>query len=677
MKINLGAASLNQIPLDWDHNLANIQNAIDKAEKKNIRILSLPELSVTGYGCEDYFYMEGLADDAISALSELLIPRGMVIAVGLPVRYNKRNYNGVAILSCDEQNDVIVHGIHLKQNLAMNGVHYESRWFEAWNKNQVSKLYIPFLNKDVPIGDLIFNINGISVGLEICEDAWVASRPGASLSGQGVDIIINPSASHFSIGKFSKRIDLIRSASASFGCAYVYSNLNGCESGRSVYDGGCVIASEGNILAKGKRLHFNDVEVLCATIDTQPNQVAQMLSSQKAEMIDDVKIITISVPTMKYSVIKKNLCSESVFDNESLFRSEDREHEESMRAVSLFLYDWMRKTKTNGFMLSLSGGADSSLCAIAVKYMVDYVISDFSKLSDTLPPHIDSLIQKKSLYDLPPNELSKYIVSKILHTLYQSSDNSGEKTFNSAKKLAEEIGARFSHWSISEEVKILEDKAEKLYGKPLTWEEDDVVRQNIQARVRSPGAWLPANKENKLLMTTSNMSEGPVGYCTLDGDTSGVIAPVAGISKSRIFKMLKWAEKTGPALDNNTRIKALKYVNSLTATAELRPDEQTDEKDLMPFEVLDSLRKEITIYRRRPISILCELEEKFGDKYTSQMLKEWIEKFYILFSRSQVKRDRLAPSPIIESDCLDPKTFARFPLLSSGLLREIQEMKII
>ena len=69
-------------------------------------------------------------------------------------------------------------------------------------------------------------------------------------------------------------------------------------------------------------------------------------------------------------------------------------------------------------------------------------------------------------------------------------------------------------------------------GRTLAWETDDVALQNIQARVRSPSIWLLANLRGAILLTTSNRSEIAVGYATMDGDTSGGLAPIAGIDKT-------------------------------------------------------------------------------------------------------------------------------------------------
>ena len=123
-----------------------------------------------------------------------------------------------------------------------------------------------------------------------------------------------------------------------------------------------------------------------------------------------------------------------------------------------------------------------------------------------------------------------------------------------------------------------------------------------------------ANIENKLLLTTSNRSEAAVGYATMDGDTSGGLAPIAGIDKAFLRRWLAWMESTGPV--GGRPIPALAVVNALVATAELRPIEQsqTDEDDLMPYPVLDAV-EEAVIGRKLPA------ERVLGERYIQSSAK--------------------------------------------------------
>src|SRR5690606_9574383 len=128
-------------------------------------------------------------------------------------------------------------------------IHYEPRWFKPWPAGVRDEFHAPEGNH-VPIGDLMFDIGGVKLGFEICEDAWVAERPGVRLAARGVDVILNPSASHFAFGKSAVRRRFVTEGSRAFGAAYIYSNLLGNEAGRVIYDGQLLIAGGGHLLAE-------------------------------------------------------------------------------------------------------------------------------------------------------------------------------------------------------------------------------------------------------------------------------------------------------------------------------------------------------------------------------------------------------------------------------------------
>ncbi len=176
-----------------------------------------------------------------------------------------------------------------------------------------------------------------------------------------------------------------------------------------------------------------------------------------------------------------------------------------------------------------------------------------------------------------------------------------------------------------------------------------------------------ANINNALLLSTSNRSEGDVGYATMDGDTSGSISPIAAVDKYFILSWLSWAEKN---LDHP----GLRKVNSLQPTAELRPQErtQTDEKDLMPYAVILEIEKLAIRDRRSPMDVFLILSEEL--ELEPDILKGYIKKFFRLWSRNQWKRERLAPSFHLDEFNVDPKTWYRFPILSGGFAEELAQL---
>ncbi|MBZ0233552.1 MAG: NAD+ synthetase, partial [Deltaproteobacteria bacterium] len=267
--IKVAAACLNQTPFDWERNLGNIREAIRRARAEDVSVLCLPELCITGYGCEDAFFSPGLQEEAFAALERLLPDtRGMVVSFGLPLYYEKALYNAAALVV-----DGAIAGFVAKRFLAGDGIHYEPRWFKEWPMGE--REHVERGDAKYPLGDWLFDVDNIRIGFEICEDAWVANRPGADLALRGVDLILNPSASHFGFGKFAVRQRFVVEGSRAFGVGYLYANLLGNEAGRVIYDGGGIIATGGELVARGRRFGFGDVELATAIIDVEANRREQ------------------------------------------------------------------------------------------------------------------------------------------------------------------------------------------------------------------------------------------------------------------------------------------------------------------------------------------------------------------------------------------------------------------
>ncbi|MCB0324944.1 MAG: hypothetical protein KDD69_15280, partial [Bdellovibrionales bacterium] len=221
--LTVAAAALNQTPLDWRGNFDRALAAIEEAKAQQVALLCLPELCVSGYGCEDAFFSADVARRALSSL-ERLIPHtsGIAVSVGLPLLHQAALYDCAAFVVDGE-----LLGIAAKRVLAGDGIHYEPRWFKPWPRGKHAEIEVA--GRRVPIGALLFDLDGLRVGFEICEDAWAAARPGADLAAQGVDVILNPSASHFAFGKLETRKRFVLEGSRAFGAAYVYANLLGNE----------------------------------------------------------------------------------------------------------------------------------------------------------------------------------------------------------------------------------------------------------------------------------------------------------------------------------------------------------------------------------------------------------------------------------------------------------------
>lgn len=648
-QILVGSATVNQIPMDWVGNRTRIVKAIEEARGLGVQLLVFPELCLSGYGCEDMFHSPSNSRRALESLEQILPhTKNIVAVVGLPYRLPEGLFNVAAFIANGE-----LLGFYAKQHLAGDGVHYEPRWFRPWQSGQ--KIDVEFNGSIVPFGEVVFDVGGVRIGAEICEDAWVLERPSYRYAKAGNDVVVCPTASHFAFGKSDVRKRIAGEGSRSCGCAYILSNMLGNESGRMIFDGQRLIYAGGELVAEGPRFSYQEHAITTSVINlevlrTHRQRIFSLFSN-------DAGSVQIHRTNFAW-----NANVPSINTQHSLQRGLSKE-EEFTYALSLSLFDYLRKSRSKGFVVSLSGGADSAACATLSMLCIQLAKNDLG--SEGLAKRLGYLSLDLSLP-----------CGGLLDTIYQGTKNSGNVTRVAAKTLAEALGARHSEWDVEPLVEHCRANVESHLGEELNWQDDDLTLQNIQSRVRAPGVWMLANKRQALLLATGNRSECAVGYATMDGDTAGSISPLAGIDKHFLLKWLVWMEKTG--LRETGALPCLNLINNQQPTAELRPQEtkQTDETDLMPYELLDQIERLLVRDKCDPADILKALRSRYAESvYSTATLKTFIQRFFTLWSRNQWKRERYAPSFHLDEENLDPKTWCRFPILNSGFVEELLELQ--
>lgn len=647
-RIVVGSAVLNQTALDWRGNARRIQEAIGEARQRNVSLLCLPELCIPGYGCEDAFLSPSTSQKSLEVLARF-DTTGIVVAVGLPFLLGKNVYNVAALLA---ENTIL--GFVAKHSLAKSGVHYEPRWFESWPLGVEERVTVDGV--EVPFGDLVFDLDGIRLGFEICEDAWSEERRAVRLAARGVDLVFNPSASHFAFGKFEQRKKLCREGAALCGAVYVYSNSLGNDAGRLIYDGGAIIAEPSGYLVCGPRFSFHERNLTTHLVELSPKE-------------DHSEPSAVSTPV---KIGDRSVGHESVSASMVAWEGgSSHKEEEFARAAALALFDYVRKSRSRGVVVSLSGGADSAAVACLVTLLVhlgcaELGVEEFGRRFH----YFSELAQCRS---------EREIVGEFLTCVYQGTTNSTAVTREAARGVAGELGARFFEFEVEEIVQrylSLVSGGAVTKGEQITWATHDLALQNIQARTRGPAVWLVANLLGALLVSTSNRSEAAVGYATMDGDTCGGLTPLGGIDKAFLLHWLKWLEQEG--VEGQWRVGALSKVNSQSPTAELRPPEygQTDERDLMPYVVLEAIERRAILERKTPLEVFRSLKELYQNgEYDFTVLKGWVEQFFRLWSQSQWKRERYAVSFHFDELNLDPKSWCRFPVLSGGFEEELEELR--
>jgi len=621
----VSAGALNQLPLDWEGNRQRILQAVFQAQEQGTALLCLPELCISGYGCEDQFLAPFTAQKSWESLNLIAAATTeIVVIVGLALPFESELYNVSAIIARGK-----VQALIPKQFLADDGVHYEPRWFKAWKKGRRTQY------NNIPLGDYRIHFAGITLGIEICQDAWEGdNRPAYDLARRGVSVVCNPTASHFAFGKAEIRKSLVLEGAKIIDGAYVFANLLGNEAGRIIFDGDAYIAYEGKILQQSPRFSYQDVSLISHELSLPIREdKGEDVVVFELKLSSENKVLSVEIPAWECSSTKKE--------------------EEFSRSIALGLFDYLRKSRSQGWVLSLSGGADSSAIASLCSLSIQNAIAELGW---------EGL---KAKLDYIPLSSKDRVMADLLTTMYQGTVNSSQNTRDSARELAEWIGSTHYVIEIDSIVQGYRDLVEAAIGRPLTWEQDDITLQNVQARVRAPSAWMLANIKNALLLATSNRSEASVGYATMDGDTSGSISPISGIDKSFLRTWLLWLEAQG--------LKGLHLVNSLEPSAELRPlsEKQVDEEDLMPYPILNTIERLAFYDLCSPHECLVIVNERYGSVFAKEKLEEFVRRFFRLWDRNQWKRERYAPGFHVDDYSLDPKSWLRFPILSAGLEKDI------
>lgn len=663
---HVAVGALNQTVGDWPGNERRIRAAIDEARAVGAKLLLLPEMCIPGYSLGDRLLRLGTVERSWARLMNLAdATPGMAVAVGLPVLYEGVLYNAMGLLA-----DGKLAGLACKENLAGGDVEYESRYFSPWPHGRV----VDYRGPDgtlAPMGTQMFRMPGVGTfAFEICEDAWKGIRPGSLYALAGAELLLNPSASWFEIGKHRLRRRLVQQISREDHCAYLYGSLMGCDATRLIFDGSQFIAVNGRIEAEGRRFVFGrEHEIIHQVVDLAEIRHARMEEGSWRDQIGRSEkgrppIVEIlgnystdeEAPTPPPYWIPPEPGhvdpSLAYLENSVLHRpitERDLSHLELELALSLALRDYVVKTRIPSLCLALSGGRDSAMVALIVQRMYRYENPEMS-----------------------PEELKSHIAGRFV-CAYLATENSGRATRDAARAVAREVGAQFLDGEIQAALSAATRTVEQIADTPLSWSDPahDIPLQNIQARVRGMLIWTIANLRNSLLLVTSNKSEAAVGYTTMDGDTSGGLAPIADVPKSLVKLYLAWARRFHD-------LKGFELVDAMDASAELRPpgSAQTDEADLMPFPVLDQFMDGFVQKGLEPLAILKRYWPAVKSYYNDDLAAcaADLKKFVRLMCFAQWKRERFAISFRVTSFDLDPKTGFRFPPVQAPFTEELAEV---
>ncbi|KAI8825625.1 uncharacterized protein EV422DRAFT_492150 [Fimicolochytrium jonesii] len=676
--ITLATCVLNQWALDFQGNYERILESIRLAKEAGARYRLGPELEITGYGCNDHFYEGDTYLHSWEVLAKLLeddVCQDMLIDVGMPVAHKNVKYNCRVIFF---NKKILL--IRPKMFLANDGNYREMRWFASWKKyRQVEDFYLPRLiqkitgQHTIPFGDAVVATRDTVLGTELCEELFTPDSPHIHQALDGIEIFTNSSGSHHEFQKLDTRIDLIRGATRKSGGIYLYANQQGCDGERVYYDGGGLILMNGEILAQGTQFSLKDIEVVTATMDIE--EVRSKRGDQPSRMSQA------SMAPAYPRVYADLALTQDIFLDGQIIRPTDARppfyhtpEEEIRYGPACWLWDYLRRSKSGGFFLPLSGGLDSCCTAIIVYSMCDLVckaakngekqvIADARRIAGEPP--------ESTYIPETPQEFS----GRIFHTCYMGTSNSSAETRARAKHLAEWIGSYHLDINMDSIVSGFLAVFQLATGKVPQYkvqggtETENLALQNIQARSRMVLAymfaqlllWIRGRFGALLVLGSSNVDETLRGYFTKYDCSSADVNPIGGISKIDLRKFVKYS-KTELGLD------ILQEFLDANPTAELEPTTasyvQGDEVDMkMTYEELSiygTLRK---VGKSGPFGMFSKLLHQWGHILSPKEIAEKVKTFFFYYSINRHKTTILPPSYHMSHYSPDDNRFDLRPFL--------------
>ncbi|HEV8151353.1 MAG TPA: NAD+ synthase [Solirubrobacteraceae bacterium] len=508
--MRIALAQINATVGDIGGNEEKIVARIAEARRAGAALVLFPELAVTGYPPEDLLLKEHFLADARASVDRIAGQAGDIVAVvGFPERAEDA-YNAAAVLAGGK-----VQAIYRKVNLPNYGVFDEVRYFQRGP------------------GGAMIEVDGVQVGLTICEDIW---QPGPPLSDEalaGARLILNISASPYVAGKGLVRERMLAQRARDNLVAVAFCALVGGQD-ELIFDGhSFVVDHEGDVIARSPQ--FAE-DLLVAEVDVQAAGSARLRDTRQRPAARDVRPVVAELGSLRTAApAGEELVGRPGGPVAPLLDGDA----EVYAALVLGTRDYTRKNGFEHAVLGLSGGIDSTLVALVAV--------------DALGAECVTCVTMPSPY-------------------------TSEGTLADARTLAQNLGTELLELNIGEPMTAYDGLLTDVFA----GREPDLTEENIQARIRGNLLMALSNKFGWLVLTTGNKSEMSVGYSTLYGDSAGGFAVIKDCPKMLVYRLVAERARRDP------HSPVPESIVTRPPSAELRPD-QVDQDSLPPYEILDAI----------------------------------------------------------------------------------------
>ena len=602
---------------DCHYNAEQTFTMMRDADKRGVKVLVLPEMSLTGYTCGDLFNQSSLirgAEEALATILEATRPLEVVTAVGLPVENNNRLYNCAAII---QKGHIL--GVVPKTYLPNYDGLADSRWFASAPAENTT---VTLCGQTVPFGKLVFacrELKDLKLGFEICEDLWAPVSPAAELAAAGASIIGCCSASFEAWGKSNYRRNLVVMQSAKLQCGYLYSGADEGESTSDVVFGAHqLIAENGELLTESRfegGMHVSEIDV--ERIMSERRRTHRFVKS--AQGVEEVPFsLTVCDTKLTRYIAPSAFVPEGKEERDECCR-------EMLFIASLGLKQRMAHTGAKTAVIGLSGGLDSTLAVL-----------------------ITGLAMK--MLDRPASD-----IIAVTMPCFGTTD----RTKNNAVILAEQMGATLRTVNIANSV--------RSHFKDIGHDMDDhsVTYENGQARERTQVLMDIAIQTGGIVSGTGDLSELALGWCTYNGDHMSMYGVNASIPKTLVRHLVGYLAKDNVGKDEALH-DVLEDILDTPVSPELLPAVQGQiaqkTEDLVgPYELHDFFLYYIIRWGFSPAKVYRMAIKAHGDTYSREVILKWLKTFYRRFFAQQFKRSCMPDGVAVSEVSLSPRGVWRMP----------------
>ena len=622
---------------DVAYNVQEIEKLIALAEGEDVEILCFPELTLTGYTCQDLFKEQLLlskAEEGLMMLLEFTRQLSVISVVGLPVQAGGLLLNCAAVI----QGGTLL-GLIPKTYLPNYSEFYEKRWFASAQDLNPTDIYLAGSPVKLSAAPKLFQTpDGVKFGVEICEDVWAPIPPSNNLTMAGADIIVNLSASDELVGKHRYLCSLIAQQSARTMSGYVYSSSGFGESTQDVvYGGNAMIFENGRLLAEGERFSFQP-QLKSAQIDVEQLRTERFSNSTfiNAQRLAVAEIIPTKAVSARPFTLTREVNAHPFIPAESEMAASC---EDILNIQTSGLAKRLLHTNCQHVVIGISGGLDSTLALMVC-------VRTFDKLG----------------YD-----------RRVIVGITMPGFGTTDRTHDNATSLMLSLGISQMEIPIAKAVmQHFEDIGHDASNHDATYE-------NSQARERTQILMDLANKLNALVVGTGDLSELALGWATYNGDHMSMYGVNAGIPKTLIQYLVRYMArlpKFSAQRDTLIDIVETPISPELTPADEQGNIQQKTEDLVGPYELYDFFLYYFLRFGFRPSKIFLMAQRAFGDSYDRDTIKKWLTTFCRRFFSQQFKRSCLPDGPKVGSISLSPRGDWRMASDASSALwlKECEEL---